>query len=68
MKKLLICLILLVSVWFCSAEPQVTHEQHKEQKIVVVHKPSSEKKIPDGWHVVCITADGGDIIYVLEKN
>ena len=59
MKRVLACLVLILSVWFyCFAE----------QKIVVMRKPSSEKKIPEGWHTVCITADGGDIIYVLEKD
>lgn len=68
MKKILACFIILISVWFCFAEPQQTHEEHKEQKIVSMRKPSLDYKVPDGWHVECITAIEGVIVVVLEKN
>ena len=71
MKRILACLIILFSVWFCFAEPQVTHEEHKEQKIIMISstKLTFDYKVPAGWHVVCISAiDINNIVIVLEKN
>lgn len=73
MKKTIMALVLMVSIMFAAvaAEAQETHEQHKEQKICRVNIVGAFKdvKIPEGWHVVCITVDRDNyVIYVLEKN
>lgn len=72
MKRVVVVLMLMASIMFTVvAEPQQTHEEHKEQKIISINttKLTFDYKVPAGWHVVCITAvDQDDIIIVLEKN
>ena|GEM_PF-1546841 len=67
------------------AETQATHEEHKEQVILAVKcvdaefgsmtsakkgkLSGKEVKIPEGWHVVCMTVgEKGNLYCVLEKN
>ena len=69
MKKVVVVLMLMASITFgMFAEPQITHEEHKEQKIVSMRKPALDYKVPAGWHVVAITAIEGEIVIVLEKK
>lgn len=72
MKKVVVVLMLMASITFgMFAEPQQTHEEHKEQKIIMISstKLTFDYKVPAGWHVVCISAiDINDIVIVLEKN
>lgn len=72
MKKVVVVLMLMASITFgMFAEPQQTHEEHKEQKIIMIGstKLTFDYKVPDGWHVVCISAvDRNTIIVVMEKN
>lgn len=83
MKKFIFALVLFTSLAFTAvAETQTTHEEHKEQ-IVVMFKSldvefnnmkkdkvtGNEVKIPEGWHVVCMTVgEKGNLYCVLEKN
>jgi len=66
------------------AETQATHEEHKEQVILAVKcvdaefgsmtsakkgkLSGKEVKIPEGWHVVCMTANNEYVYYIIEKN
>lgn len=82
MKKFIFALVLFTSLAFTAvAETQTTHEEHKEQ-IVVMFKSldvefnnmkkgkvtGNEVKIPEGWHVVCMTANNEYVYYIIEKN
>ena len=83
MKKIIFALVLFTSLAFTAvAETKATHEEHKEQ-IVVMFKSldvdfnnmkkgkvtGNEVKIPEGWHVVCMTVgEKGNLYCVLEKN
>ena len=72
MKRVVVVLMLMASIMFTVvAEPQATHEEHKEQKIISINttKLTFDYKVPTGWHVVCISAiDVNNIVVVLEKN
>lgn len=71
MKRVVVVLMLMASIMFTVvAEPQATHEEHKEQKIISINttKLTFDYKVPAGWHVVAITAIEGEIVIVLEKN